>query len=154
MRRPSRIRRWLKWVGATVCVLLLMMWVFSIWGCVSATFPAGNAMWRISLCNQFLGFGWRNSILPGQSGWFFYWVREATFTLRLPRLFTFPSGSRGQIAKEFFLPLWIPFLFVTTPTAFFFWRDRRQIPQGHCQKCGYNLTGNTSGICPECGGPI
>lgn len=24
-------------------------------------------------------------------------------------------------------------------------------PAGACQKCGYNLTGNTSGVCPECG---
>lgn len=24
-------------------------------------------------------------------------------------------------------------------------------PVGHCQTCGYNLTGNTSGTCPECG---
>ena len=24
-------------------------------------------------------------------------------------------------------------------------------PTHHCQKCGYNLTGNVSGICPECG---
>lgn len=28
---------------------------------------------------------------------------------------------------------------------------RRQIPPGHCQSCGYDLTGNESGICPECG---
>jgi hypothetical protein len=27
-------------------------------------------------------------------------------------------------------------------------------PAGHCQRCGYNLTGNTSGICPECGTPV
>ncbi len=25
---------------------------------------------------------------------------------------------------------------------------------GHCQRCGYDLTGNVSGICPECGTPI
>lgn len=25
---------------------------------------------------------------------------------------------------------------------------------GHCRACGYNLTGNVSGICPECGGRI
>jgi hypothetical protein len=24
-------------------------------------------------------------------------------------------------------------------------------PPGHCQRCGYDLTGNESGICPECG---
>ena len=25
---------------------------------------------------------------------------------------------------------------------------------GYCIRCGYNLTGNTSGICPECGEAI
>ncbi len=30
--------------------------------------------------------------------------------------------------------------------------DRRRLhPSGACKHCGYNLTGNTSGICPECG---
>jgi hypothetical protein len=24
----------------------------------------------------------------------------------------------------------------------------------HCRKCGYNLAGNASGVCPECGTPI
>lgn len=29
---------------------------------------------------------------------------------------------------------------------------RRRRRRGHlCQKCGYNLTGNVSGVCPECG---
>lgn len=27
----------------------------------------------------------------------------------------------------------------------------RQVPEGHCHKCAYNLTGNVSGVCPECG---
>lgn len=31
---------------------------------------------------------------------------------------------------------------------------RHQIPPGHCQRCGYDLTGNESGICPECGQAI
>ena len=25
---------------------------------------------------------------------------------------------------------------------------------GRCLDCGYNLTGNVSGICPECGTPV
>jgi hypothetical protein len=31
--------------------------------------------------------------------------------------------------------------------------DKRmgRYPIGHCQTCGYNLTGNVSGACPECG---
>jgi ABC-type ATPase with predicted acetyltransferase domain len=33
------------------------------------------------------------------------------------------------------------------------WRDRRaqRIAAGRCATCGYSLTGNLSGICPECG---
>jgi hypothetical protein len=31
------------------------------------------------------------------------------------------------------------------------WRRRRK---GLCLKCGYNLTGNTSGRCPECGDAV
>jgi hypothetical protein len=34
--------------------------------------------------------------------------------------------------------------------AWWFVRQRR-IPPHCCQKCGYDLTGNTSGTCPECG---
>lgn len=30
------------------------------------------------------------------------------------------------------------------------WRTTRH-RRGHCRKCGYNLTGNVSGRCPECG---
>ena len=29
--------------------------------------------------------------------------------------------------------------------------QRRLAPDWQCHACGYNLTGNTSGICPECG---
>jgi hypothetical protein len=30
------------------------------------------------------------------------------------------------------------------------WAKRAREP-GRCPKCGYDLTGNTSGVCPECG---
>lgn len=31
-------------------------------------------------------------------------------------------------------------------------REGRPLPPpGHCWKCGYDLTGNVSGVCPECG---
>jgi ribosomal protein L37E len=32
-------------------------------------------------------------------------------------------------------------------------RARRRRSHGCCQRCGYNLTGNVSGVCPECGTP-
>jgi len=34
-------------------------------------------------------------------------------------------------------------------------RSFRKLPTGPtCTKCHYNLTGNTSGVCPECGSPV
>ncbi len=49
------------------------------------------------------------------------------------------------------LPLWLPLVVVAIPTAILWHRDRRRIPPGHCQQCEYDLTGNESGVCPECG---
>lgn len=40
----------------------------------------------------------------------------------------------------------IGFIAATSPC-----RLRTKYPSGHCQACGYNLTGNMSGRCPECG---
>ena len=47
-------------------------------------------------------------------------------------------------------------LLMLTPvalTAYFFWRINHK-PKGKCAECGYNLTGNVSGVCPECGTDI
>ena len=34
------------------------------------------------------------------------------------------------------------------------WHDWWGPPPGHCRRCGYNLTGNESGVCPECATPV
>lgn len=49
------------------------------------------------------------------------------------------------------IPLWMPLLLFAIPTAHLSWRNR-PFPSDSCQKCGYDLTGNVSGTCPECGG--
>jgi hypothetical protein len=49
------------------------------------------------------------------------------------------------------LPLWLPLVIIAIPTAILWHRDRRRYPPGHCRQCGYNLTGNESGKCPEMG---
>jgi len=47
-------------------------------------------------------------------------------------------------------PLPIAWLAVITRQ---FWR-KRLARTGICRTCSYNLTGNTSGVCPECGSPV
>jgi hypothetical protein len=51
------------------------------------------------------------------------------------------------------VPLWLPFLLTAAPTTWLWYRNRRT-PAGHCKNCRYDLTGITTGICPECGTPI
>lgn len=52
-----------------------------------------------------------------------------------------------------FVPLWLPLVGVAIPTTLA-WRRCRRFPPGYCQKCGYDLAGNATGLCPECGKPI
>jgi hypothetical protein len=51
------------------------------------------------------------------------------------------------------VPCWLLFAVAAVPTLLLCYVDRRRIPPGHCRHCGYNLTGNISGVCPECGTP-
>ena len=48
------------------------------------------------------------------------------------------------------IPLWCILVGLTVPTTILWWKDRRSA-KGHCAQCGYDLTGNLSGTCPECG---
>lgn len=56
--------------------------------------------------------------------------------------------------RSYALPLWIPFLFFFILTSYLWLTDRRRYPAGRCAGCGYDLTGNTSGVCSECGTPV
>ena len=168
--KPFRIRRILKWAGVGLCVVILLLWAFSalwlirytgdearitlVWGTVSYNEISG------SLVDQRL----KQGVMGRQSGWL---TRGASFKaggrpsvryllgFRLPEVSESAVGKPGEFAiRVVFVPLWSLFLLAAIPTALLIWRDRRRIPPGHCQKCGYNLTGNVSGICPECGAKI
>ncbi|MCG8405829.1 MAG: hypothetical protein MI923_11590 [Phycisphaerales bacterium] len=90
------------------------------------------------------------SRLPTEDGW--VWVRVTGAKTGFDRYdWGFSNGDIAGKMQYIRVPLWLPLLLVAIPTAFIFWRDHRFIPPGHCNECGYNLTSNVSGICPECG---
>lgn len=73
------------------------------------------------------------------------------FGLTLPsRWFVTECGETSH--NGYILPLWMPLAACAVPTLILAHRSRRP-PPGHCRACGYNLFGNTSGACPECGKP-
>ena len=56
--------------------------------------------------------------------------------------------------KQILLPAWAVAAPAAVPVAF--WairavRRRRRSRRHLCRSCGYDLTGNVSGVCPECG---
>ena len=50
------------------------------------------------------------------------------------------------------VPIWVLFALVSIPVIVR--NTRKRHLAGHCKSCNYNLTGNVSGICPECGTPV
>jgi hypothetical protein len=59
------------------------------------------------------------------------------------------------LSRSFTMPLWAPpLLFAIYPAIAFIrgpLRRWRRHKKGLCLRCGYDLTGNVSGVCPECG---
>ncbi len=147
MNQQPRIRRIAKWAGLVVCVLIALAWLVSLpW----ALFYEGDGWWfgwgggnlSTGPCSAFCGDGWESRVRAESLGdvyWGFNWPRH-------------DSMYWGEITYSGLrFPLWLLLIVVAIPTAILFYRDRRHIPPGHCQKCGYDLTGNLSGRCPECG---
>lgn len=75
----------------------------------------------------------------------------------------YPGGPAARIPFTYgetrlTIPLWGPFILAAAyPTIFLVknvYRRRHRRKKGLCLKCGYDLTGNVSGICSECGEKI
>lgn len=74
--------------------------------------------------------------------------------------FTNQFGTTLTSEHEYVVPYW--FLSLTLAALPFAWGRkswRRRVSRsrqilGSCLHCGYSLTGNTSGVCPECGAAV
>jgi hypothetical protein len=150
MRRPSRMRSWLKWCGVITSLLIVLAWTASLrWDCGYAADRASHGdRFGVYIAASCLGLFYMPSEPQLPRGWI---VRPANSVVLARQLRWKPEYVNARGLTFLDVPLWIPFLLVAIPTAYLCWRDRRRIPPGHCRKCGYNLTGNVSGVCPECG---
>ncbi len=103
---------------------------------------AHAAIWGIPLATtpgQSMGILWLKPYGPRLS--------RPGLGLRLPTyLIQAPPGYWSGV----WIPLWLIALVVAVSWGIIRWRHR-PIPPGHCTSCGYDLTGNISGVCSECG---
>ena len=132
-------------------------------GAFLATRPTRHLYFDVELCRSWLCVevltssdatvldNWRSGsgfwALEALRGYTFRWYGDPIWHNGKP----VPGTSQSRQCLSLHLG---SMLFATYPTIAFIrgplrrWRRRRR---GECLTCGYNLTGNVSGVCPECG---
>jgi hypothetical protein len=136
------------WITATIFVLLLILWLASGWYWI---FLSDTRFARTYAFNGRIDLSWQQNYVQAtalaygelSNGQFPGWQRgggwNVSFANGLPTL-------SGPIVDLLVATLVIA-------AAGLFWPLRRR-RHGHCKACDYNLTGNESGRCPECGSPV
>lgn len=154
-------KRW-RMVGISICfsfgVALILGWIASVPldGSHGRWFDFDTPDFRIQML-----FGRFEFVTPSLTTK--CWGNNYSFdVLRLPqepltlRSFgvSLPSVEANKGVTVIRVPLWVPFSLVMV-AAFCLWHPGR-LPKDktHCRNCAYNLVGNISGVCPECGTPI
>jgi hypothetical protein len=150
--------RWPYLLPPLVLALILLLWARSYLpdrtivrfhrGRIALFFAAGSAEQRFD---------------PASSGYFGTYDAIA-YCRRVAQANNYPAGGVagfewiGIGKSDYLCVLLIPFWAVAlaalgaTVWAWLAYRRRRDrdLP-GHCRACGYDLKGNVSGVCPECG---
>ena len=140
LRRRPRLRRVAKWTGTLICITLVVGGAANLLYSVTWTLPNGSGFGTGS---GGVGVSWRalaGRFAPGLT------IANADEWLFWPPLIIF--RDRGGLIIQ--APIWFPLLMIGIPTIVCWRLDRRRLPPGYCP-CGYDLTGNVSGVCPECG---
>jgi hypothetical protein len=164
-------------VSLLLCIGVLAMWLRSEHRSDMWSRQSGDAVDMVWSNKSRIGFG-RLTDAPFrfEEPWHWTFVPAETPPPRQPGFFGamgFGSIDRLQVffpktiaprltpfqvrQRDWWMPYWfIEFVLVLLPLmwALRWYKERHRHKPGFCSTCGYNLTGNVSGICPECGTPI
>ncbi len=132
------------WIGVVTMVLLLLFWA------VSHAVRVGHirSHFMLVLNSGVFTIAWADDVIQptpvwwaerGGTGASWYWLVPNIHRIRNTLVIQLPLLSLAIIAG-----------LITLLSR----RAAREPQPGHCQGCGYNLAGNTTGVCPECGREI
>ena len=146
----ARLRTFTLRTGALLCVLIAVAFVVSARWQIVLQFPTsrGPALilmaGSVRLVNDVWAFvpATTDSHSYGLSRW------NSWVAFRVTTLLTLGGPVRRVSHLEF--PIYAMFLAVAAPTLLVWRFGRKPVKPGHCE-CGYDLRGNVSGTCPECG---
>ena len=148
--RRRRLCGTCKWGGVTLCVLLFALWLGSGWWTLAFNRHSAGETDMILYVN-YGGLSLTRSYSPFTPT-FFGLAEGITFDHHDLRWGWRVSG-RWDSPNDWTvrIPFWLPFLLIALPTGWLFWSDYcRRGRVGCCERCGYDLKGNTTGRCPEC----
>jgi hypothetical protein len=165
-RRPLRLhasnayRRSLACGLAIACCLILLAWIVS-----AVRTTSGRGYIAYLGADRFETFVRAGQLVvtvhaetpPYPSGWGLqcsqFWPLKwhEGLGLQWPSIRHIPTYRSSVNDIRMSCPFWVPFALLSLIAAALFYRQPGQMRPGHCRSCGYDLTGNTSGICPECG---
>jgi hypothetical protein len=137
-------------LSKTSAVVLLGVLIYAAFCVMSISIPIGSRM-NAGVSGGALVLTWWTAP-PG-------WPAGDPFTMRVSpgceyvphfeSAWTIPAGRGFTMSPGFVtFPLWLAVILISLPL---FFRRRSHRADACCVSCGYNLTGNTSGVCPECG---
>ena len=147
---PRSTKLWIaKWTGLAVSVLLAGGWGSSHLyqlqagvGAVSVETVPGGIRFLQAEKSWITGFGASIQDAPEIAS--IWWPSAEPFDYTWGCLHSWTTVKGQAVAA----PFWPVLVMACCPTIIWWRRDRRPKP-GHCP-CGYDLTGNVSGRCPEC----
>ena len=140
-RHPNRLARGVFRLGVAVCVLIVVVSVVSCWRSVFVVIPG---------CFVSVDSGSVYSVFVGGG----QTISKMGMAPAVTPFSVWPTAIKGKREDASVamcsLPTWMFLLAALIPT-FLAWRRLCRPLPGHCQQCGYNLTGNVTGVCSECG---
>ncbi len=147
---PRRQRFWARGTAAAFVLMLLLMAVSTHWYAAMGFDYAAVGVIKRTLV---VAFG---PLRPGSVVWYEYGLSRYEDQFEAPWFFDaefrMENGPGGRYpAGGLAVALWFPTLLLGVAAWRLYPRMLRAALRSHCRTCGYDLTGNQSGVCPECG---
>ena len=149
MRRLGRVEHVVKWTASLLCAVTMVGFCASfVW---TIEYYVAGFRFNLGIGPGVVHIALRKTSLPPPSAlpWYdadVFWTQDTDWEWYL-----LPERGGNRTWDYISIPMWILFVITALPTTVLWFRDRRRYTPGYCQRCGYNLTGNVSGRCPECG---
>jgi len=138
-------RRFTKWVGTAVWLAGLALWCLTLTMDYSLSHLDSDTELHVGGGSVGAYVSPPADLFLGRAMWTPKTIKRPVLWLPASR----PTGGGGN-TTGIEIPLWIPLLGGLFALRLL-WRRDNCHPAGHCQNCGYDLTGNVTGVCSECG---